>query len=108
MGDLYGRVQAKEEVEGLKQRAKMIVEMELLYTERHKFYRYMHVAEAFEGASVPDGDTGSVIVQVKRDVDRLRADMSHEVNAMKHQVMQEVADVKQLLQQLLEEQRRGR
>jgi hypothetical protein len=46
MGDAYSQVKESELVEGLHERAKLIVEQERLFPWRQTYARYLHVAEA--------------------------------------------------------------
>ena len=54
MGDAYSKVKESELVEGLHERATLIVEHELLFPWRQTYCRYLHVAEA-----VADSETQS-------------------------------------------------
>jgi hypothetical protein len=45
MGDAYSKVKESELVEGLHERAKLIVEHEVLFPWRQTYCRYLHVAE---------------------------------------------------------------
>jgi hypothetical protein len=45
MSDSYDKVKERELVEGLKEKAKTIVGMELLHPSMHSFPKYMHIAE---------------------------------------------------------------
>ena len=58
MADAYSKVKENELVEGLHERAKLIVEHERLFAGRQTYCRYLHVAEA-----VPESE-GGVLTQV--------------------------------------------
>eukprot|EP01051_Picozoa_sp_SAG22_P011355 SAG22_NODE_1083_length_5646_cov_8.060934_4_plen_104_part_00 len=53
MGDSFGRVKAEEEIAILEQQANLIVTMEILYPEKHRYAQYMHVL-------VPKDDSGTL------------------------------------------------
>jgi hypothetical protein len=55
MGDAYTKVKESELVEGLHERAKLIVEHERLFAGRQTYCRYLHVAEA-----VPESEGGGL------------------------------------------------
>jgi hypothetical protein len=120
MGDSYSKVKESELVHGLHERAKLIVEHELLFPWWQTYSRYLHVADAVvEGEVVPtawDG-LGGRIKALKRELvakvdgDRvelgqadanakLEADVA-EVKAGQAKLEADVADVKGLLETLL-------
>ena len=45
MGDSYDKVKEREAIEGLREKARTIVAMELFHPTRHAFPRFMHIAE---------------------------------------------------------------
>jgi hypothetical protein len=127
MGDAYTKVKESELVEGLHERAKLIVEHERLLARRQTYCRYLHVAEAV-GESEAGGLThaweglgGRIkalrrelqqdheerqaqleVVQtgVKADVAKLEASVA-DVKADVGNVKADVADVKELLERLI-------
>jgi chromosome segregation ATPase len=103
-------VKENELVEGLRERAKLIVEHELLFPWRQTYARYLHVAEAVaedEAQAVWDGLGGrlkalrrevvsavvDVKAEVKADVSEVKADVS-EVKTDVAEVKAEVAEIK--------------
>jgi hypothetical protein len=107
-------VKESELVEGLRERAKLIVEHELLFPWRQTYARYLHVAEAVaedEAQAAWDGLGGRLKAlrrevlagqvkgqaEVKADVAEVKADVS----VVKAEVMHEVSEVKALLEKLV-------
>jgi WD40 repeat protein len=71
MGDSYSMVKESELVQGLHERAKLIVEHELLYPWRQTYCRYLHVAEAVakdEAAPTAWEGLGGRIKALKREL----------------------------------------
>jgi hypothetical protein len=82
-------VKESELVEGLRARAKLIVEHELLFPWRQTYARYLHVAEAVAEDAAPaawDG-LGGRLKALRREVAAGQAEVKAEVKA-------DVADVK--------------
>jgi hypothetical protein len=75
--DSYDKVKEREAVEGLREKAKTIVAMEMLHPTMHAFPRYLHVAAAetrmMDVASIraerDTGMTGRIVERVIREVD---------------------------------------
>jgi hypothetical protein len=99
-------VKEGELVEGLRQRAKLIVEHELLFPWRQTYARYLHVAEAVaeDEAQVAWDGLGGRLRALRREVVDVKADVKADMEEVKAEVAEvkagqvdmkaEVADVK--------------
>ena len=102
MSEGYGKVQAKEEVEGLMEKARLIEDLEQVYggDTRH----YLHVAEAAEDldANANKVKGASPVLQAKHAVDKLRVDLRHEMHGMRQDAAATNAAVEELKGMLAE------
>jgi hypothetical protein len=83
MGDAYSKVKESELVEGLHERAKLIVEQERLFPWRQTYARYLHVAEAVaedETQAAWDG-LGGRLKALRREVAVGQSEVKAEVQA---------------------------
>jgi hypothetical protein len=110
-------VKESELVEGLRERAKLIVEHELLFPWRQTYARYLHVAEAVvedEAEVAWDGLGGRLKalrremvagqVEVKADMAEVKADVKvdvAEVKARQAEAKADMEEVKKLLEKLV-------
>merc|ERR1711935_905014 len=103
MGDSYDRVQAKEEVEGLMERAKIICRMETVsskgaYGLKQWYPLFMHIVEAAaeDDSNMPKefGITG----RVRQDMDRLRAEMTDMVQQTEERLSSQIESIHTMLE----------
>ena len=114
-------VKESELVEGLRERAKLIVEHELLFPWRQTYARYLHVAGAVaedtaqapwdglggrlkalrRGQAVGQAKAEADVADMKAEVNAEMADMKADMADMKAEVKADMADMKALLEQLV-------
>ena len=117
MQDSYDKVKEREAVEGLREKAKTIMAMELLHPNLHDYPRYMHVAEP--ETTMTDigsiqierdkGITGRIAERVVSEVDEklLRLNDLHmqrmaSLEASQRKLQSDVGDIKTLLSEILQ------
>jgi hypothetical protein len=99
LGDSYSMVKESELVEGLRARAKLIVEHERLFPWRQTYARYLHVAEAVaeDAAQVAWDGLGGRLKALRREVADVKVDMKVE----QAEVKAGQAEVKALLEKIV-------
>jgi hypothetical protein len=113
MGDAYSKVKENELVEGLHERAKLIVEQERLFPWRQTYARYLHVAEPVveDEAQMAWGGLGGRLKALRREVVDVKADVKagqaeakadmEEMKAGQAKLETDMADMKALLEKLV-------
>ena len=110
MADAYSEVKESELIEGVHERANIIVEHERLFPWRQTYCRYLHVAEAVaedEAQETWEGLGGRIKAlrrELKADVADLmagQAKLETKVDAGQAKVEAEMADTKVLLEKLV-------
>ena len=105
MGDSYSMVKESELIEGLRERAKLIVEHELLFPWRQTYCRYLHIAEiAAEGSTIPtawDG-IGGRLKALKRDLTMTTIATTKEIQSVKNELRTDIQKIEEKLDAILE------
>ena len=81
MGDSYEKVKESERVEGIRERARIIVEAEKRFPKSHRYHRFMHFVELVDSISKSqhvawEGVTRRVTEVVATRSDRLDGELS--------------------------------
>ena len=81
MGDSYEKVKESERVEGIRERARIIVEAEKRFPKSHRYHRFMHFVEVVDSTSklqhvAWEGVTRRVTEVVATRSDRLDGELS--------------------------------
>ena len=106
MGDAYSKVKESELVEGLHERANIIVNHERLFPRRQTYCRYLHVAEAVAEDEMHDpwDGLGGRIKALRREVETKMAKLEAgqaDMAAGQARLEADMVDLKGLLGQLV-------
>ena len=110
MGDSYEKVKEREWVEGIRERAKTVVDMELRYPLMHEFPKYMLICEGAEldsGLQQPWAGVGGRVIQetsrVMKRVAKLDEDVKsgiQDVNSRVESVQERLATTTEVLSEV--------
>lgn len=91
MGDSYEKVKESERVEAIRERARIVVEMEKRFPKSHRYYRFMHFLEVADAAGRPhelawEGVTRRVTEVMKTETKRIEGELKGELSEMKTKI----------------------
>eukprot|EP01052_Picozoa_sp_SAG31_P042520 SAG31_NODE_6777_length_1892_cov_2.353597_2_plen_125_part_00 len=87
MGDSYEKVKESERVEAIRERARIVVEMEKRFPKSHRYHRFMHFVEVADVAERPqeiawEGVTRRVTEVIRKETRQLEGELKGEVGEL--------------------------
>jgi hypothetical protein len=97
MGDSYAKIKEMEQVESLRERAKIIVDMELQKPKSHSFPMYMHIVEPADEESKLIHNWGGVTDRILKKGEALARQTDDKIDALEIQVNRMQLDLQRVL-----------
>ena len=92
MGDSYEKVKESERVEAIRERARIIVEMEKRFPKSHRYHRFMHYVEVADAVGRPQEMAWEGVT--KRVTEMMRVETSQLQSQLQSQLESELVELK--------------
>ena len=109
MGDSYEKVKESERVEAIRERARIVVEVEKRFPKSHRYHRFMHFVEVTDLAGRPqeiawEGVTRRVSEVMRAETSQLDGELKGEISELKGELAELKGEMNTKLAELQGEQ----